>query len=470
MSRTKCLRYPYPGIQRVISVILLLAITPLANAQNLSLPDAIKKALDNYPLILQKKAELNADAAHIRTVASRKLPSFILSEQIDAGTANSMIGPYFSMGIVPSTSGAVAASENANTASANIATALMQLDVYRFGYHNAERKEAEAAFATSDARLKSQEFILASNITSLYFDWLKKYRLMLVLEQNRVRANTIFTSIRANVLSGLKPGVDSSTAMAESSRAYISYLQALTAYENDRAELAGYTGLDTGSIKPDTSVVSSAKMARILEIAPVTVVPASHPLIEAARRELEQQQVSNTIIAKKYLPNFSVQGATWMRGSSIAYNDMYNSLNDGLAYSRYNYLVGVAATYNLTDLKQRHDQLAEGRYRAEAKKMSLETRQTDLDIALQQATISYTNTLRQLRELPTLLQSANAAYTQQLTLYKAGLNTLVDVTNALYNLQKAETDNILAQSELLQIQYLRASLSDKQDSFFENFK
>jgi outer membrane protein TolC len=199
-------------------------------------------------------------------------------------------------------------------------------------------------------------------------------------------------------------------------------------------------------------------------------VPAGQPQLNVYQLEYQQQMASNKVIAKKYLPKLSLQGAAWARGSSIAPNDAYGPLNDGMGYQRYNYLVGIAATYNITDLRQRHDQLEEGKYRADARKAAVQNEQANLNTLLLQANNMYTNDLLQLRTLPVLLRSATDAYEQQLVLYKAGLNTLVEVTNALFGLQKAETELVLTQSELLQVQYLRACLSDQQGVFLETFK
>lgn len=463
------LQRPLWRAHTIASLGLLMMLSQYTHAQSLTLNDAVKKALDYYPSIQQRKAELNVAGAHIKTVNAHKLPSLLLSDQVDAGTSNSVIGPYFTMGIIPSTSGSISGVEKTDLASVNVAIASMQLGIYQFGYYNAEKKEAEAAFATSDARLRREEYLLAGNVVSLYLDWLKKYRLMLVQEQNLSRANTILTAIRANVRSGLKPGVDSSTALAGSSRARIAYLQALTAYENDRADIAGYTGMDTNAIKPDTAIFSRQRLDEVLQIAPAVTVPATQPLLDVYQREYEQQIASNSTTAKRYMPKLSLQGAAWARGSSIEYTGAYTSLDNGLSYQRYNYLFGLAATYNITDLRHRHNQLEEGRYLTEAKRASMQAEQTNLNALLLKSNNAYSNTVAQLSELPVLLRSATDAYNQQLTLYRAGLSTLVDVTNALFELQKAETDYVLAQSDLLQIQYLRASLSGQQDSFLQHF-
>ena len=89
---------------------------------------------------------------------------------------------------------------------------------------------------------------------------------------------------------------------------------------------------------------------------------------------------------------------------------------------------------------------------------------------VQQANSTYATTLEKLKEIPVQLQSAQQAYGQQMALYKAGLNTLIDVTNAQFVLLQAETTYVITQDELLQLLYIRAGLSGQLDNFLQNFK
>ena len=66
--------------------------------------------------------------------------------------------------------------------------------------------------------------------------------------------------------------------------------------------------------------------------------------------------------------------------------------------------------------------------------------------------------------------SLNAVGSDVYALYRSGLNTLIEVTNAQYALLQAETNYVNAQDELLQLLYIRAALSGQSASFLQNFK
>lgn len=452
-------------------LLVLAALPKQAVCQPLNLYDAVNKTLANYPLIQQRTAEVASSKAHITTINGNRLPSLRLMDEANAGTSNSIPGSYFPLGVIPSTSGSISAANNGSLASGNIAIAYLDWQFYTFGYYNAQKKEARAQLATTKAALESDKYLLAQSVVTLYIDWLKKYQLMNVEANNVQRTETILNAIRAVVNSGLKPGVDSATASAEYARARIAYLQAMGDYLNDKVYLHSYTGLDTTNIVPDTTVFSGAFVDKIKLFEPADSVVPGHPLLGVYEKQYEQQSAVSSTIAHKYLPRFSFDAAGWQRGSSISNSDAYapDALN-ATAYSRYNYLLGVTLSYNLFDMKHRQDELRENRYKVDAAASALQNQQLELNRLLEQAGIGYKTTILKLQELPVRLQSARQAYGQQVALYQAGLNTLTDVTNALYVLNQSETDLVLAQDDILQLLYVRAGLSGQLDTFLQNFK
>jgi len=86
---------------------------------------------------------------------------------------------------------------------------------------------------------------------------------------------------------------------------------------------------------------------------------------------------------------------------------------------------------------------------------------------VQQANAAYNTTLAKLKELPAQLDAARIAYGQQMALYRSGLNTMIDVTNAEYTLAQAETSYAITQNDLLQLLYIRAGLGGQLNNFIQ---
>ncbi len=450
--------------------VLACCLPMSAGAQTLTLYDAVSKVIVNYPQIKQRQAEVAAGRAHITTVNGNKLPTLILMDQATLGTDNSMQGAYFSMGMVPSTPGNNLVVQNSPNMG-NTAISFLKWDFLTFGYYNAQRQYANTQLAINEANLNSDKYLLTQNTVTLYLDWLKKYRLLRIQGENVSRAGVILSAIRATVLSGLKPGVDSSTASAAYSDARITYLKALDDYNYDRITLNTYTGIAGENIIPDTAIVSTDLLDGTIRMPLSDSVPSDHPLLDVYQKQYELQLANMNTISKKYLPHLGVDGATWMRSSGISPTGVYPAnLDVGMPNTRYNYLLGLSLTYNIFDLKHRHDELAEGRYESSAMQSAVQTQQENLGRMMTQANSTYATTLEVLREIPRQLFAARQAYGQQVALYKSGLNTLIEVTNAQYALLQAETSYVNTQDELLQLLYIRAGLSGQSDLFLQNFK
>jgi len=454
-----------------VLMFLLLFYSADASAQVLNMYDAVNKAIAYYPLLQGRQAEITAGKAHISTVNGNRLPSLRLLNETTVGTSNSLPGAYFGLGTIPSASASIGNQNKYSLASGDIGISYLDWQFLTFGYYNAQVKEARAQLASSQAIYSGDKFLLSENVISLYLDLLKKYRLLQIEQENVQRMSIVFNAIKANVLSGLKPGVDSSTASAEYSRARIAYIQAWNDYKYDQVSMAAYTGIDSALVVPDTGIFAQAFLHKLYLFQPADSVSLSHPMLAIYQKQYEQQLANINTISKKYLPRLSVEGAGWVRGSSISPAGVYSSdLSNVMLYSRSNYLFGLTASYNLFDLKHRHDELVEGRYKAEAGKDIVLNEQLNLNRMLQQANTAYQGTLQKLNELPLQFNSSQQAYTQQMALYKAGLNTLIDVTNALYVLRQTETDIVLTQDDMMQLLYVKAGLSNQLDNFLQNFK
>ena len=79
------------------------------------------------------------------------------------------------------------------------------------------------------------------------------------------------------------------------------------------------------------------------------------------------------------------------------------------------------------------------------------------------------NALKNYREAPVGLKAASDAYLQKSVLYKNGLTTIVDVTQALYALNRAETDSYIAYNNVWQALLLKSASSGDFNFFMNEF-
>jgi outer membrane protein TolC len=433
----------YERILRRICFLFVLVLSGVVQGQILPLNKAISLTLENYPSIRAREAQVRSGMASVVESRDRRLPSLNLFEQVDAGTSNNLGAAYFSGGIVPSISGVSARPENIGTVSTgNIATAYLQWQATNFGGYKAGIQEAYSRLKVDSMDLTRERFYLSGIVLQSYLDLIKSYELSLIQLENLRRADTIRLAIRNYVISGMRPGVDSSLAEAEYSKAQLNYLDIYNAYRQSKVKLSLLTGLDTTVISPELSN-DSLLLGALTSPAYQDSVRGRHPFLDYFHSIYENSQAREQLIRKSYMPKLYVLAAGWMKGSSIQPNGTIDKgLGSGLGYSRYNYLFGLGISYDLFDLRREKDRLNVQRYQTEAALRDYELQEQSLKNADLQASVDLRTAVDKFGLIPVQLTAASDAYRQRLTQYNAGLSNIIDLTNALYVLNRAQTDLI----------------------------
>jgi outer membrane protein TolC len=440
----------WPVHKRALFVFFLLSLLNLRAAAQQStgkpssLANLIEASVRHYPAIRARQAQIDAGKATVEDARKAWLPAVRVGEQVNIGTDNSLSGAYFTLGFVPSASGGRRAVNRTDLAAGNVAALTAEWEVYNFGGYDARTKEAEASLGIDEAGMTREQYQVEWAVVQQYFELLK-YRSMLTVQRNNIdRTLTVKNAVKAFADNGLRPGVDTSVADAELSKARLVYLDMANAYALVRSQISGLTGIDTAAIVVDTAIYR--RLAALFPLIAVLDTNAmQHPAVQYSQAIYQDNIARETLIRKSYMPKLYLMGSGWLRGSSISPSDVYNSsLGNGLAYSRSNYLLGGAITYNLLDpLRVKYKSNIQ-RAVTEVARQNVEEQKLQVRQAQQQADINVRASIERLREIPRQLTAANEAYSQKLALYNAGLTNIVDLTTTLYLLNRAETDSILA--------------------------
>jgi outer membrane protein TolC len=179
-----------------------------------------------------------------------------------------------------------------------------------------------------------------------------------------------------------------------------------------------------------------------------------------SRIALSQQQT-------KYLktlnyPVFSFVGLIQTRGSGFSNSYATTSsfskgFFDGVSPATGNYLLGIGVTWNLTQPLRIKHQVKSQRLISEGLQSELDLTRQQLTAQLQLSTTKITDAIMDYHEIPLQLKGATDAYRQKTILYRNGLTSLVDVTQALYALIRAETDRDIATTNVWQALLLSAA-------------
>ncbi len=424
---------------------------------------------ENYlPVLKQKQALMNSAKASVTDIRHSFLPQLTLSDQLNIGSDNSLAGTLLPIGINPSTSGGVRASGNMQAVTGNLGVLYGEYELMNFGLNSAKIKTAETYVDLQQSDLQRERYLVQLQVSKLYFSALKtEYRLE-TDKQNVNRYDSIFNVIKALTVSGLRAGSDSSLAKAELSKARITYNQTLGSLNQVKEQLAYYTGLPAAKILIDSLANSFIVHTPI----PVNMLPdtLANPLIDYYIRKRNIFLSYNNLIRKTYLPKIILAGSTWARGSSIQFNDDYKSFGTGLGYQRFNYSVGIAFTYNLFNGLYKKDKLTINKFETEASDFELQQQRVALNSASLQADNALLTTQANLTELPIQLQSALDTYHQKLAQYKAGIISLIDLTNASFVLYRSQTDYIETLSDWYLAQLDKAVATGNLTQFIQTIK
>lgn len=436
--------------------------------QHYSLQKLVDVSAGYLPVLKQKQAFIDAAKASVTDVKHAFLPQVKIGEQLNMGSDNSLAGSYFTFGITPSTSAGVRNSNNLEAATGNLAVLYSEYELANFGLNDAKLNYAKSIVNLQEADWKKEQYFVQLAVGRLYFTILKNQYRLDADKQNVDRYQDVFSVIRALAASGLKPGADSSLAKAELSKSRISYNQTYGRIGQLKEQLSFLTGVPAGRLLIDTLTDHSLYGQDRL---PGFVMDSlNNPLLDYYAKKQQIFLSNENLIKKSYLPRIMLAGSTWARGSSIQYSDQYKSLANGLGYQRFNYALGVAFTYNLFNGLYKRDKLAINRFQIQASDFELEQQKTVLNSALLQSENSLRTTQANLLELPVQLRSAQDTYAQKMAQYKAGLISLIDLTNASFVLYRSQTDYIETLNDWYLAQLDKAASTGNLTQFIQTIK
>ncbi len=439
-----------------------------AQQKDYRLPELVEAAKNHLPVLLQKQALINSAKASVTDTRHSFLPQLKISDQVNLGTDNSIAGSYLPIGITPSSSAGVRGENIYQPATGNIAALYGEYELINFGLNNAKLKNAEAYIDLQQADFNKEQYQVQAAVAKTYFNLLKAAYKLDADKQNVNRYDSIFRVIRALSASGIKPGADSSLSRAELSKAKITYNQTLGNLNQLKDQLAFLTGIPVQNFLIDSvtnQFISKRPAALVFQTDTL-----NNPLLDYYVRQNNIFQSNQLLIKKSYLPKVLLAAGAWTRGSSIQYNDDYKSLSTGLGYQRFNYMAGIAVTYNLFNGLYKKDKLAINRFQSEAGNYDLEQQKLALALAAAQADRALQVNEASLTELPIQLQSAEATYRQKLAQYKAGIISLIDLTNASFVLYRSQTDYIQTISDWWLAQLDKAAANGYLNQFIQLIK
>jgi len=457
-----------------LNFLAIFLIGMRGHGQVLTLKDAVQTALNNYPTIKAKSNYLKSSQSQVRAASSEYLPDLNIGAQQVYGTANGIFGPVYASRVLSAgSSGPLFPSQNWNATFGALYVANVNWDFFTFGRIRENTKVAEAELMRDSSDLEQERFQHEVRVAAAYLNLLAAQRLRISQQKNLDRALALRNVVVTRALNGLNPGVDSSLANAEVSSARILVTNAINFEEEQANLLSQLMGIPSQGFVLDTLFIQRIPSA--LDASPA-INEDAHPVLKYYQSRVNVSRYQERYFGRFKYPVFTLFGVLQGRGSG--FDDNYSIINPdayshnywtGVTPTRQNYLLGVAATWNLTSpLRVRH-QVAAQRWRSEGLQNEYELINQQVKAQLSLADQRMKNAIANYAEAPIQMKAASDAYNQKSVLYRNGLSTIVDVTVALFTLNRAETDRDISINNVWQALLLKAAASGDFSLFINEF-
>jgi outer membrane protein TolC len=453
--------------------LILLAAGQAVNAQQMkfhTLSDFIDSAQHHLPLLLQKKALVESSRWGVTDAKHAFLPNAFVAGQVNLGTDNSLPGSYLSYGLVPSTSNGIHAENDYRSATGNIGILQGNYELLDFGYRQARINNARAFNQLTQADLDRETYLLKWQTGKLYFDILKNQFQLAIEKQNVARYEAIYKVIQAVTLSGIKPGADSSLALAELSRSRIAFNQTEGQIQQLKQDLSYITGIAMQDLQIDTTRTKNFLAALDTLSRAIVAENLNNPLTGYYEKQVAFSTQTENLVKKSFLPKLFLNASGWARGSSIDYTGEYKDLSVGLGYQRFNYLFTTTLVYDLFNGVHRKDRIMISHYQTQASNYDLQQAELSIRNTGNKAEEAIRVSIRNLIEIPVQVKASEDTYNQKIAQYKAGIINLIDLTNASFVLYRAQSDYVQTLSDWLLASLDKAAASGNLDSFIQSIR
>lgn len=455
-----------------ILALLSVFFTNTANAQQvLTLQSALETAVQNYGSIKAKESYRQSSKESIELAKRQYLPNLNMSIQQDYGTVNGQNGPLYGFGgYGVASSGLPLPDQNWNASFGALYLANVNWEFFSFGKARQRVKVAESKNQRDTQDLSDEIFQHKIKVTAAYLNVLAAQKLKLSYARNLGRTDTIRRIVEVKEKNGIVPGVDLSLAKADYANAMITYTKAKDNEQEQENKLAQLLG-----IPPQEFVLDSTLLKRIPADFPSEKNSPleNHPLLALYKSRIDVSEQEKQFLKTQYYPSISMVGIIQTRGSGFGnnyaqnQNDFSSSYWDGIHPTRSNYLLGIGVSWNLTQTYRLSKEISAQDYVSQGLKHEYDLAEQQLKAQLDLSDNKWKNAVLIYDQVPVQLKSATDAYIQRSVLYKNGLTDLVDLSQAIYALVRAETDRDIAVSNVWNALLLKAAAMGD-FSVFEN--
>ena len=433
----------------------------------LTLERAVDYALAHQPSIEAKQAIEDKALAGLEKARVDYLPNvYITGEEVQA-TANNTPGFFlplifsgFSAGL-PIIEGSRPVGQFGTSAWNSESSFFISKDVLgllrQMGFVDAALLKLQREKVGLDA----QRLIVAFNAADAFMTELEALQTIRAAKAGVSRMYALVIAVNGLVTSDLRPGADHSRAEAELALEQNNEYRAEQQERSARARLSETLGIDIQSISD----------RRLLQMPPESPIPqfpsAKDPFLKKALLDISLTHSLEHATKLEYLPRVNMVSGLFLNGSGFASGGSLPSPGLGTEPTNINWAAGVILTIPIKNLFQTRAEV----HIQEANIKLAKARYSQLALKIKDQIENAGAILESSRRIagntPKEISAAQATERQNLARYKAGLATVLEVTEANRLLTRAEVDDAMARINVWRAMLLVARATGNLAPFFQ---
>lgn len=414
-----------------------------SDLSRLTLPEAVRLALRNYPEIKALKAHAEAQRGKIRKAETNYLPRGSMVIQELRATSNNISGPLFPQMTIPMISGPVnGRSNNMEGGWGSAAGMLLSWEPFDFGFRKASVGYAESVTRQAESKVLLRKLEVQAQAADSFLAVVAAEQTLVAIRAKLERMKIFAKTVQVLAQRELRPQTDSFLAEAELASTRDEVIEAEQNVELALASFARSVGVKGDSIRVDSNpLVRETPKQRVT---PPSGDLSDHPAAAAQSASVAVASAHKKVLDKSYYPRFDLLSSVYGRGSSFAAADVRINESRGYFPEKVNYAVGVSVTFPFLDIfkiqadKQIASQL-EQEQKARYSQVLL-----DLDTQDRRSRAMIKAAIRLAENAPIKVSAAREASRSTKIRYKHGLATVNDVAQDEELLTKSEVSFAIA--------------------------
>ncbi len=440
--------------------------TSFAQPVPLSLREVYNRIASNLPQLEAYRQQSAAARQAIQLARNTFVPDLEIGYQANVATFNNITGMTYP-GILLPISGPPSQNNKVNLVPGSGLGGLLTWNPFTFGNRQAAIEKATAQFHQANAIYNEQLFRFQYTALNTYLETVYHKLLFKSLQAAISRHHANLDQSLVLTKAGLRPGIDTAQFQTALNQSEIDLLVTERTYNLQLGELARLTGLRISS--GDIILTDTVLLPRMdMELDSVSSV-SSHPVYQtlAAGEQIIAADLEQ--VRTSWVPQLDIWGNAYARGSGIDASGVINKI-DGFHLSRTNLGLGVQLSFPVLQFSAVNIRKKQYHYLLKAEKAKLEQAQMNISNEIETALRQVRQDILIARKSPMLLKSATDVYEGLTLSYKTGLVDVTRVSEAQYNLLKAEVNNTTSILQVYRSYLALAVAKGNLDLFMAQFK